>query len=116
MPTVDPVKIKSKSKRYYENHRERLLEDQKKFRINRRLRVLKHYSGEVPVCACCQEAHYEFLGIDHIDGGGTQHRKSVGVNLDRWLIKNGFPEGYQVLCHNCNLSLGMYGHCPHKRD
>jgi hypothetical protein len=30
-----------------------------------------------------------------------------------YLIRNNFPEGYRVLCHNCNQSLGYFGYCPH---
>ena len=41
------------------------------------------------------------LSIDHLDGGGTAHRKIVGRNIYYWLIKNAFPKGYQVLCMNC---------------
>jgi hypothetical protein len=26
---------------------------------------------------------------------------------------NEFPDGFQVLCHNCNLAKGYYGECPH---
>jgi hypothetical protein len=68
-------------------------------------------------CACCGEVTTEFLGIDHIDGGGVQHRKELalqGTHLYLWLKKEGYPEGFQVLCHNCNLAKGFYGVCPHQ--
>ena len=81
-----------------------------------RLRCLRHYGGDIPVCACCKEAHLEFLAIDHINGGGNQHRRENGENLYRWLRKNGFPEGYRVLCHNCNMAIGLYGKCPHEAE
>jgi len=83
-------------------------------RWQRRLReeVLRHYGGS---CACCGESRYEFLAIDHIEGGGAQHRKQIRMPMPRWLKKNGFPDGYRVLCHNCNMSLGRYGYCPHQR-
>ena len=64
------------------------------------------------ICACCGESRYEFLSIDHINGGGRQHRKTV-TKTCRWLVKQGFPKGYRVLCHNCNQALGFYGLCPH---
>jgi hypothetical protein len=32
-----------------------------------------------------------------------------------WLRDNGWPEGYRVLCHNCNSARGLYGYCPHER-
>jgi hypothetical protein len=76
--------------------------------------VLNHYGGK---CACCGEDTYEFLAIDHINGGGNEQRKVVGGGdgMVRWLIKNNYPEGFQVLCHNCNMAKGFYEECPHKR-
>lgn len=79
----------------------------------RRLVCLERYGGK---CACCGEDRYEFLAIDHINGGGGKHRKNVGAKIDRWLIKNNFPDGFRVLCHNCNQSLGHYGFCPHNKE
>ena len=32
-----------------------------------------------------------------------------------WLINERFPEGFRVLCHNCNQAIGYYGECPHAR-
>jgi hypothetical protein len=76
--------------------------------------VMHHYGGAK--CACCGERTFEFLSIDHINGGGNKHRKEAklsGKGIYRWLVKNGFPEGFRVLCHNCNFSIGAYGYCPH---
>lgn len=80
-----------------------------------RLTVLRFYSkSEEPLCACCSETHIEFLAIDHVNGGGYQHRKSLGNgHLWAWFIKSGFPQGFQVLCHNCNMAKGFYSACPH---
>lgn len=86
-------------------------------RSRQRLReeVLTHYARGVPACNCCGEAHIEFLSIDHIDGGGRQHRKKIGDSgLYTWLKRHKFPAGFRVLCHNCNQSLGAHGYCPHK--
>jgi hypothetical protein len=72
--------------------------------------------GDVPQCKCCKTDILEFLSIDHINGGGIQHRKLIGGNgagFYRWLIKNNFPEGFRVLCMNCNHALGRCGYCPH---
>ncbi|MBW2645112.1 MAG: hypothetical protein JRE23_02835 [Deltaproteobacteria bacterium] len=83
-----------------------------KDRRDKRMKCIEHYGGK---CACCGESHYEFLAIDHINGGGRVHRASLGTkSFHRWLIKNNFPEGFRVLCHNCNQSFGLYGYCPHE--
>jgi hypothetical protein len=80
----------------------------------RRRTVLEHYGG---FCSCCGEAEPEFLAIDHIGGGGEKHRAKVGQgsNMVNWIINSGFPEGFRVLCHNCNQAIGYYGECPHQR-
>lgn len=69
------------------------------------------------VCVCCKETHKEFLTIDHVKGGGGEHRRKVGVGpvFHRWLRNNHYPEGFRVLCMNCNFSHGVYGYCPHRR-
>jgi hypothetical protein len=75
-----------------------------------RQKIISAYGGK---CACCGESRIEFLGIDHIGGGGNKHRKSIKNNLYSWLVKQNFPKGFRMLCHNCNQSLGHYGYCPH---
>lgn len=89
-----------------------------KFREIKR-EVLSFYGGGTLRCVCCEETMAEFLVIDHIDGGGHQHRKKLGkqgVTFYIWLKKNGFPPGYQTLCDNCNMASWRYGHCPHQCD
>lgn len=89
----------------------------RQYRLQIRLECLEHYSQGKPHCACCGEAHIEFLGIDHISGGGSQARKERGHgNIYQWLKGRGYPDGYRVLCHNCNMSIGFYGYCPHQKE
>lgn len=90
-------------------------EKARKLYAERRLTILKHYSGDPPKCACCGETTIEFLTIDHINGGGNEHRNKVGENLVRWLILNHLPDGFRILCANCNLSYGTYNYCPHNK-
>ena len=72
--------------------------------------VLQAYGGNNPSCACCGIGHQEFLSIDHIHGGGAKHRKAVG-NVYEFLVKSNFPNGFRLLCHSCNMALGLYGKC-----
>ncbi len=85
----------------------------RKFHRRRRETVLAHYGG---FCKCCGEDTFEFLALDHINGGGEKHRAEVGQgsNMIGWIIQNNFPDGFQVLCHNCNQARGYYGRCPHE--
>jgi hypothetical protein len=69
------------------------------------------------VCACCGESHEEFLTLDHPNNDGAAHRKELGVSSGSafysWIIKNGFPPGFQTLCWNCNCAKSRFGYCPH---
>ncbi len=80
-----------------------------------RLTCITHYSNGRLKCSCCNESIYDFLTIDHIEGGGNDHRRKIKqTNIYGWLIKNGLPEGFDVLCMNCNLGKSKYdGVCPH---
>lgn len=100
-PTPFSLKTKTKNKHY-----------QRDYQRKAREMVIKYYGG---VCECCKEKHIQFLAIDHIHGGGRKHRKIVGTNICLWIIKNNFPDGFRVLCHNCNMSIGFWGICPHKK-
>lgn len=83
-----------------------------------RLEVIAYYSNNENKCSCCGESHIEFLAIDHIHGNGNKERKEKiigsGSPFFRYLKKLGYPAGYRVLCHNCNMSHGCYGYCPHE--
>ncbi len=104
-------------KAYRERHPGRAAEQVRRYRAKCRFEVIKHYSNGEMRCACCGESHYEFLGVDHINGGGSAMRKALGHgNITRWLYARGFPEGYRILCHNCNMSIGFYGYCPHEKE
>lgn len=79
----------------------------------RRLQVLNAYGGK---CACCGVSNWQFLAIDHVNGGGERHRKSsrgYGDGLVLSIIRENYPPTYRVLCHNCNQAKGYYGACPH---
>ena len=107
----------------------------KKTREGKRLKILQHYSlnlsnSDKPCCHCCGENfHSDFLAIDHVLGRVEMESipeliaigyssKLEGENLMRWIVKNNFPEGFKILCHNCNMAKGMKKNnnkCPHER-
>lgn len=91
----------------------KLLSSAKKYYKKLRLEVINKYGG---FCECCGEYNMVFLAIDHIHGEGNKHRKEVGVGATfyRWLKKNNYPEGFRVLCHNCNAAYYQLGKCPHE--
>ncbi len=75
----------------------------RKYNNKVRLRVLEHYGG---ICARCGETDVKFLALDHVNGGGNVHRIKIGrwgTSFYRWIQTQGFPEGYRIMCHNCNI-------------
>ena len=59
----------------------------------------------------------------HFEQNGAKHRKIIGNRgghrMYVWIIKNNFPEGFQVLCHNCNMARSYPrngGICPHQKQ
>jgi len=98
--------------------------------FSRRLKVLEYYSkslsnSDIPCCRCCGlNSHTDFLAVDHIIGkkqmDSIPELTKIGYSselehLNKWIIENNFPKGFQILCHNCN-SVKAYprnkGKCP----
>lgn len=85
--------------------------------------VMDAYGG---CCSCCGETELVFLTIDHVNDDGAEHRRAMaaergheysqaGARTYRWLRRNGFPRGFQVLCANCNCGKQWnQGICPHQ--
>jgi len=79
-------------------------------------------NSKVPCCACCnkykQKKFLIFLTIDHIKPlkprATKRKRKLIGLGLWRYLRRNRYPRGYQVLCMNCNAAKSDLKTCPHQ--
>lgn len=84
-------------------HRTRNSKAQRERQIRYRQQVMEHYCDGEPYCKGCGVMNIEVLTIDHIDENGAKHRKQEPAQrCFGWWIRNGFPEGYQILCWNCN--------------
>jgi len=93
-----PPEIKSKEMADMKVRGKKVVEKQKRL-------VISHYSNGSMVCCKCGFSDIRALSIDHINGGGRRHTEEIrkaGTIFYRWLIKNNFPNGFQVLCMNCN--------------
>ena len=66
-----------------------------------KLEVLTYYGNGRLACVQCGFKDIRALSIDHMNGGGSAHRRRVGNYMYAWLKRNNFPEGYQTLCMNC---------------
>lgn len=80
-----------------------VLERSRKWDMKNRKVCIEHYSYGKNCCELCGESDLDVLVIDHINGGGHQHRIKAKQHIIRDLIKNDFPEGFRVLCQNCNI-------------
>lgn len=91
--------LRQKSQEYYAINREAI----KQRKLATKLEVFEHYGGAH--CAKCGDDRISVLTIDHINQDGAVHRRTIQLKdkLCKWLKKNGYPEGYRVLCANCNL-------------
>jgi len=107
----------------------------KKYIADVRFKVLQYYSerlsnSNIPCCRCCGEnSHVDFLALDHIAGKHKMNyepeliklgysSKFLGSSLYKWIEDSDFPDGFQVLCANCNFAKGMKKNknkCPHER-
>lgn len=88
-------------------------------RVALKSEVFSYYCGGRPHCQCpgCFVTVLTFLSIDHINGDGHNHlnkkgKKLEGPSLLVWLKRNNYPEGFQVLCFNCNGAKRTNPRCP----
>lgn len=110
------AKVTAKRKEWILAHPERVKELARRKNHRYREKALQYYSKGKMSCNCCGEKEYKFLAIDHIHGGGSQNRRLYSGSLAAWLVRNELPEGFQILCHNCNMAKGLYGNCPHQKS
>lgn len=99
---------KEQARRYRMKHlhkvrrRERL--SKRKSRARLKERVLTRYSPKGGLGCCwaeCDWVDIRALSLDHLKGGGTRHRKDIGVGeMYGWIVRKGYPRGYQTLCMN----------------
>lgn len=100
-----PIERSNYFKDYYKANKDYILNNVIEKQNNERREVIYWYSNGLMECSSCGEKHIEFLCVDHINNNGSVHRKEMGSGGNRiykYLIKNNFPDGYQILCNNCN--------------
>lgn len=102
-----PELSRQTARKYAETHRREKQEYANNYRIAMKQKVLTYYGGGKLACSMCGESRIDCLSIDHINAGGHRHLKEIkassGSHFYYWLIKNGFPTGYQTLCMNCQF-------------
>ncbi len=102
----------------YQRNKEEINRKRREETRRLKLEVVDGYGGH---CECCGEDRWQFLNIDHRNGGGTAERRNAKnknpLFFYKRLVAEGFPkEKFRLLCWNCNLSIGLYGSCPHTEE
>jgi len=66
--------------------------------------VIKRYSNGTMACLICGFNDLRALQLDHVNNDGAEHRREIGGHRRtwRWIVKNRYPAGFQVLCANCH--------------
>jgi hypothetical protein len=114
-------KNKSRMAAYYaqwrRENKEKTSKKNRDYKERMRSQVFEHYGNR---CSCCGETRREFFAMDHVNGGGNKHRRlnrlTNAADLFLYIIRHNFPDEFRILCHNCNMSRGFYGFCPHERE
>jgi hypothetical protein len=117
MPTKDIQKKNSINLKWYHSHKSEQQAKMKTYRDRIKDAVFGAYGGYI--CNCCKETEKSMLCLDHINNDGYEHRKQIGsrggIGIYIWIVKNNFPDGFQILCYNCNQSKRINGGtCAHK--
>ncbi len=95
--------------KYHQANRELINLRHVEHREELKLDAMSYYSNGKPKCNICGFDDPRALVIDHINNNGAEHRKKIqsdrqggGATTYLWLSKNKYPDGFQVLCANCN--------------
>lgn len=91
-------------------------------RLDNKNRVILRRKGVIEKlgnkCQCCGIDNFDFLSIDHIDGGGIKDRNSFKgwsryIRYLFFLSEEELNLKYRCLCFNCNCGFGFWDRCPH---
>lgn len=93
------IKIRKSDKKWKKENPKKVRESQKRRRDRKKKDVFNHYGNK---CIRCGNKDVRVLEINHKNGGGTQHKKSLNKSLYVNIIKNNYPPEYNILCANCN--------------
>jgi hypothetical protein len=120
-PPEELEKARERARQWYYDNREKAIAKTKARRDALRYELLTAYGGE---CACCGEDNPLFLTVDHVNGNGRAHRRSLlqtngttpSEMIMRDLKQRGWPKDeFQLLCFNCNCGRARNGGvCPHQ--
>lgn len=100
---MEALKIRWKKQRI--KWREKRMAHKKDWHSALKLKIINHYTKGSMKCKRCGFDDVRALQVDHVNGGGYAHRKSLGnssTSVYTYLKRNNYPVGFQILCANCN--------------
>jgi hypothetical protein len=106
-------KYRELNKAWIANNRERYNQAKSEYRFKIKVAAINYYSKGAMCCAICGFSNdLDALCLDHINDDGAAHRKELGISnrsavsgttIYERLKAQGWMEGLQVLCANCNM-------------
>lgn len=103
-------KARLNNQEWRKNNKDSTRKAGRKERSNLKFDVLNHYSNGNMCCASCSFSDIRALQLDHTNNNGAEERKELfgnrlaaGTTFYRWIRQQGYPEGYGILCANCNI-------------
>lgn len=91
-------------RKFRQEHRVELAQYDRDRHTRLKREVLTHYGNGKCACVRCGFEDIRALSIDHVNGGGAQHRRELGSkSILVWIRNNNYPDGYQTLCLNCQF-------------
>ena len=102
--------IKIHKRAYYFKNKDEWRQKKRARVLQLKTEIIQHYSKNTMICANCGLADLKNLTVDHINGGGENHRRRSGLSGGHsfyvWLKRLNFPPGFQILCFACNMAKG----------
>jgi hypothetical protein len=101
----------------YQKDKQKHFAYHRKYMTRIRIEVLTHYGNGKLACIKCGFNDIRALTLDHINGGGREHMRSIkSTEISIWVRKHDFPIGFQTLCMNCQFIKRSENHEMKKGD
>jgi hypothetical protein len=99
-------RIRAQIRKRYHDNPTKMVEGSRRRHLRYKVACINHYSNGTMQCSRCGFTDIRALTLDHINGGGSHDRKYQkykGSRFYLFLIQEKFPDGFQVLCMNCQF-------------
>lgn len=106
-PRKSCVTCRGRANAYYKENSARVIQQARTYSYIAKKALFTKYGGK---CSVCGESRLPCLELDHINGGGHHHRRSLGLKhytgglrfYKKVLALDPLPSDLQILCANCH--------------